>query len=175
MQEAAGLKRVALAKLQRIWQAELENDDDKVWEAIEQWQPKLLGMINVEELNERTRLWEESRKLSPEGTATEIKEERKERALALCEWQGLVDREAVDMAVDLAQHTALHIAAVSGEVTAVELLLDAGCNPHRKNKSGQSALHLAVSEGHATVALALLKVTSVRENIDDKDNVRIRP
>ena len=173
VQEAAALKRVALAKVQRIWQAQVQGWS-AACDAFNQWKPKLLSVINVEVLNELKRLWEASREPSS-GETEPAAEERKKHALALCEWLGLVDTNDLDMVVDLEGHTPLQIAAVSGNVTTLAMLLDAGCKPELKNKSEQNALYLAASEGHAEAVSMLLEVTSVLSDIDAKDKVRMRP
>jgi ankyrin repeat protein len=44
-----------------------------------------------------------------------------------------------------------------GDVDAVKILLDAGCNPNALNELGQSPLHIAAKEGHWNVVQELIK------------------
>ena len=61
--------------------------------------------------------------------------------------------------VNAAQHggwTALHAAAVHGNVPLVRLLLEAGADPHAKNDTGQTPAALAKTKNHKEV-IALLQ------------------
>lgn len=53
--------------------------------------------------------------------------------------------------------TALHLAALRGDVRGVELLLDAGAFIDEQNELGRSPLYYAILEGHDSVAEYLLK------------------
>lgn len=53
-------------------------------------------------------------------------------------------------------HTALHHAAMAGNVFATRLLLENGANPHLTDYTGQTALHLAIAGGHQEIQQLLL-------------------
>ncbi|WP_409301974.1 ankyrin repeat domain-containing protein [Peribacillus sp. SCS-155] len=54
-------------------------------------------------------------------------------------------------------NTALHIAALKGDTKFVDILLDKGLSPSKKNKFGETSANIAVHEGHTDIALALIK------------------
>ncbi len=53
-------------------------------------------------------------------------------------------------------HTALHHAAIDGNVIATKLLLENGANPHLTDYTGQTALHYATAGGHQEIQQLLL-------------------
>ena len=142
MTEAAELKMLAAAKLRRWWRKSppLPESRDAAWEAYGQWKPRMLSVVKVEELNERTRRWQASKMKQDEGVSARSSA----HALALCEWQGVVDRNDVDMVMDLGGNTTLMLAAAAGDDHRVELLLDAGCDPKAINKVSNASAYMRV-------------------------------
>ena len=61
----------------------------------------------------------------------------------------------MELANDLGQRT-LHLAADSGHVAIVQLLLQCGAESNAVDGAGAMALHLAAEKGHAAVARSLL-------------------
>jgi ankyrin repeat protein len=70
--------------------------------------------------------------------------------------------------------TALHEAALQGSAEVLELLLAAGANPDAKNRLGETALHLALSQGHARAFMVLAEhAPHLMEVQDAKGNTPI--
>ncbi|XP_078085389.1 BRCA1-associated RING domain protein 1-like isoform X2 [Mustelus asterias] len=53
--------------------------------------------------------------------------------------------------------TPLHVAAIKGDITAVEQLLENGANPNIKDNAGWTPLHEACNHGHLEIVALLLK------------------
>lgn len=67
--------------------------------------------------------------------------------------------------------TALIVAARYGHITLVEKLIERRANLNLKNNEGQTALMVAIAEGHEAVALTLIaEKARGRINLDLKDN-----
>jgi serine/threonine-protein phosphatase 6 regulatory ankyrin repeat subunit A len=65
------------------------------------------------------------------------------------------------------QRTALHIAAFSGHLACVKLLLEQGANVESRDFYGMSPLHLASSQGHADCIGQLLSVGADANSVDN--------
>ncbi len=73
----------------------------------------------------------------------------------------LIERGADIAAADSQEWTPLHLAAHSGDLLGVEMLLERGADPHITNQDGLTARELAEQNGHETVARALRTCSSL--------------
>jgi hypothetical protein len=74
-------------------------------------------------------------------------------------------------AVDVAGWTALHLAAMGGELGLARFLLDAGASPNSLNRDERTPLHLAVGLGHAELA-GLLVERGANAHLEDRHGMR---
>jgi uncharacterized protein len=72
--------------------------------------------------------------------------------------------------VDRDGRTALHHAAIHGDLGAVELLLEAGAQPNISDSDGWTPLHFAAAAYHVPVAEALLRAGAAVDHEDAHGN-----
>ena len=82
----------------------------------------------------------------------------------------LLDRGAgIERKTSDTEETALHIAASFGHIEVLNLLLERGANVNAKNKSNQTPLHKAASNGKRLAAALLVKYgADIKAVSDDK-------
>ncbi|EKX47156.1 hypothetical protein GUITHDRAFT_107067 [Guillardia theta CCMP2712] len=88
----------------------------------------------------------------------ETEEERKQAALKIVIWEGLVEsEEKIDTKRGFDGDTALITAVAQGNVDQTILLLDASCSIHAQNRKGFTALATASLNGHLDCVRILLE------------------
>ena len=105
-----------------------------------------------------TRAWRQAERGTPTGAQRQLLHAATDGDASALE-SLLPQLDGDDLAAGLPPSgaTALHLAAASGEVRAVALLLSAGCAVHARAANGSTALHWAAGGGHAEVVRALLR------------------
>ncbi|OCT54188.1 hypothetical protein CLCR_00285 [Cladophialophora carrionii] len=84
--------------------------------------------------------------------------------------QLILERCSVDVnARDSEGQTALSLAVISGSLTTMKMLLDAGADANRQGKEGGAPLSYAASMDREEQASLLLKVKDINVNVQDND------